>query len=45
VQKDSQVIKNLFALLGSWHVKALHKHVGEIDPSSLTSQPQNDFTD
>jgi len=24
----------LFALLGSAHVKALHKHVGEIDPRS-----------
>ena len=32
-QKDSQ-LKQLFALLGSAAVKAVYKHVDEIDPSS-----------
>ena len=36
-QKDSQV-KQLFALLGSVHVKAARKHVKEIDLRSLFHQ-------
>ncbi len=39
-KKDSKVISH-FALLGSTHVKALRKHVGEIDPLSSTER----FTD
>jgi hypothetical protein len=30
-KKDSQVISVFFSLLGSAHVKAAHKYVGEID--------------
>jgi len=37
-KNDSQVIGH-FALFGSTHIKAAHKHVGEIDPL----YPQNKF--